>query len=109
MTTGTVVARTQEEDAVMDARSSVMVTRLRLIGWSAALAGVLACQPAVAASQRAPGSGPVKAAAQVDFRIVIPARIRVPASAAPDALLARDQHRSVERRADRTIITVAQP
>ena len=110
MTTGTVVARTQEEDAVMDARSSVMVKRLQRIGWSVALAGlVMACQPASASSQRSAGSGAVKATAQLDFRIVIPERIRVTATAAPDALLARDQRRSVEVRFDRTVITVAQP
>lgn len=93
----------------MDARSSVMVTRLQRIGWGVALAGVMACQPAFATSQRAAGSGAVKATAQLDFRIVIPERIRVTASAAPGALLGRDQRRSVEVRADRTVITVAQP
>ena len=93
----------------MDARSGVMVTRLQRIGWSVALAVVLVCQPAIAASQRvATGTG-AKASAQLDFRIVIPHRIRVTASDAPSALLESDQRRSVEVRADRTVITVAQP
>ena len=74
-----------------------------------ALALLFAMVPARAAPAPVPSDSARRASASLDFRIVIPERIRVPASAAPDALLARDQHRSVERRADRTIITVAQP
>lgn len=65
--------------------------------------------PAVAASQRVDGADARQASASVDFRIVIPERIRVTAGASVESRSSREPSRQVERRADRTVITVAQP
>lgn len=94
----------------MNARSSVVVTGLLRIGWSMALFLLLTPPPAAAESQySAAATGPAKATAQLDFRIVIPERIRVSTddpSTVPPRLAPQ---RSIERRVDRIVITVAQP
>ena len=74
-----------------------------------ALALLFAMVPAQAAPAPVPSDSARRASASLDFRIVIPERISVTAQNAPPAAAHRGQHRSVEHRADRTVITVAQP
>lgn len=86
--------------------------RLLQMNWRAAIAIVALCTgmaDALASSERGTGERTPKARAHLDFRIVVPERLRLPSPEAHPERSRRFTSRTLETQRDRIVMTVSTP